>query len=124
MPQSAAKLPTGAFLPQLAAKSSGRDKRQRTIGESADPLPILQQLAANIPWYHNVILMEKVKDLSARLWYVQQTIAQGWSRNVLTLMIQSRAHARKGNLLRATRLRQAILARAFAPTSDQATIAP
>jgi hypothetical protein len=27
-----------------------------------DPLPILQQLAAQIPWFRHVILMEKVKD--------------------------------------------------------------
>jgi len=32
---------------------------------------ILQQLVAQIPWGHNVLLMEKVKDLPTRLWYIE-----------------------------------------------------
>lgn len=38
----------------------------------------LQQLIANIPWGHNILLLEKLKDLPTRFWYMQQTIAQGW----------------------------------------------
>ena len=56
----------------------------------------LQRLVAKIPWGHNILLMEKVKDLPARLWYMQQTLENGWSRNVLALMIKSRAHERQG----------------------------
>ena len=56
----------------------------------------MQQLVAQIPWMHNILLIEKIKDLPARLWYVQQTITQGWSRNVLQMMIESDAHARQG----------------------------
>ncbi len=43
--------------------------------------------------------MVKVKDLEARLWYMQQTLANGWSRNVLLTMIQSEAHLRQGMAL-------------------------
>ena len=56
----------------------------------------LQQLVAKIPWGHNILLMEKVKDLSSRLWYMQQIIEQGWSRDTLGLMIKSSAHKRQG----------------------------
>lgn len=56
----------------------------------------LQQLVAKIPWGHNILLMEKVKDLPARLWYMQQTIEQGWSRDTLGQMIKSAAHKRQG----------------------------
>ncbi|HKZ17875.1 MAG TPA: DUF1016 N-terminal domain-containing protein [Geobacteraceae bacterium] len=56
----------------------------------------LQHLVAKIPWGHNILLMEKVKDLSIRLWYMQQTIDQGWSRDTLRLMIKSNAHKRQG----------------------------
>ncbi len=42
---------------------------------------ILQRLVAQIPWGHNILLMEKVKDLPTRLWYMQKTIEQGWGRN-------------------------------------------
>jgi predicted nuclease of restriction endonuclease-like (RecB) superfamily len=50
----------------------------------------------SVPWFHHVILMEKVHDRADRLWYMAETLANGWSRNVLTLMIKSQAHRRKG----------------------------
>lgn len=56
----------------------------------------LQQSAAQISWGHNIMLMEKVKDLQTRLWYMRQTIEQGWSRDTLGLMIKSNAHKRQG----------------------------
>jgi predicted nuclease of restriction endonuclease-like (RecB) superfamily len=58
-----------------------------------------QQLVAQIPWAHNVLLMQRVKEPAARLWYMQQTLANGWSRNVLLAMIESEAHRRQGKAL-------------------------
>jgi predicted nuclease of restriction endonuclease-like (RecB) superfamily len=50
----------------------------------------------HISWGHHILLIERVKDLSARLWYMRQTLAQGWSRSVLALMIDGCAHLRQG----------------------------
>jgi predicted nuclease of restriction endonuclease-like (RecB) superfamily len=61
-----------------------------------DDFPNLQRLVAQIPWGHNILLMEKVKDLPARHWYMQQTIEQGWSRDALAAMIKGKAHERQG----------------------------
>ncbi|MDD2310419.1 MAG: DUF1016 N-terminal domain-containing protein [Desulfuromonadaceae bacterium] len=47
---------TSAFVPQPVAQM--------------DASAILQQFVAKIPWGHNILLMEKVKDLTARLWYM------------------------------------------------------
>lgn len=55
-----------------------------------------QQLVAQLGWAQNVLLMQKVKDLPTRFWYIQQTIDQGWSRDTLSLMIKSKAHKRQG----------------------------
>lgn len=52
-----------------------------------------------IPWGHHSVLLEKIKDEDDRRWYMQQTISQGWSRSVLTLMIHSEAHRRQGKLV-------------------------
>lgn len=62
-------------------------------------VPVGQQPVAQIPWAHNVLLMQRVKDRQARLWYMQQTLANGWSRNVLLTMIQTEAHRRQGRAL-------------------------
>lgn len=80
--QAVAKTGTSATVPQPVAQT--------------DLPAILQQLVAKTPWGHNILLMEKVKDLTARSWYMRQTIEQGWSRDVLNLMIGSRAHERQG----------------------------
>ena len=54
------------------------------------------QPVALIPWGHNAVLLEKVKDRSVRLWYAEQTYNQGWSRATLQQMIRNRAHERQG----------------------------
>ena len=56
----------------------------------------LQQLVAKIPWGQNFLLIEKAKDLSTRLWYMQKTIENGWSRDVLQTMIKNKARERQG----------------------------
>ena len=49
-----------------------------------------------VPWGHHALLMEKVGDLYARVWYMERTLANGWSRDVLLLMVQSDAQNRQG----------------------------
>ena len=56
--------------------------------------------------------MQKVKDYSTRRWYMEQTLANGWSRNVLALQIDARAHARRGKAA------SNLAARLPAPQSD------
>jgi predicted nuclease of restriction endonuclease-like (RecB) superfamily len=51
------------------------------VGRTA-PGPVPPPLAA-LPWGHNVLLIEKVKDPAERLWYARQAIEHGWSRAVL-----------------------------------------
>ena len=57
---------------------------------------ILQRVVAKIPWRSNIILMDKLPDDQARLWYAQKLIENGWSRNVLDTMITSRLIERQG----------------------------
>jgi predicted nuclease of restriction endonuclease-like (RecB) superfamily len=86
--QAAALLPESSatsIVPQAAAQLS-----------PDDPISILQQLAAKLPWFHHVILMEKVKDRATRIWYMQRAIEHGWSRAVLTVQIETKAHRRMG----------------------------
>ncbi|RJQ20029.1 MAG: DUF1016 domain-containing protein [Nitrospiraceae bacterium] len=57
---------------------------------------ILQHLVARIPWGHNILLMEKIKDLKIRIWYMQKILEQGWSRAILFHMVEGRVHERQG----------------------------
>src|SRR6516165_5916747 len=58
--------------------------------------PIVQQLAAQIPWFHHCVLLDKVKSQPEREWYVHKTVENGWSRNVLVHWIESGLYERQG----------------------------
>jgi predicted nuclease of restriction endonuclease-like (RecB) superfamily len=90
------------FWPQPEAKLIG-DQGNETKTRPQDAAEIVPQLAAQLaeasltlPWMHNALLMEKVKDLDARLWYMRETVAHGWSREALQRQIKRRAHERRG----------------------------
>ncbi|MBU0518682.1 DUF1016 family protein [bacterium] len=57
---------------------------------------ITQQLAAQIPWFHNCTILDKVSDPAEREFYIRETIANGWSRNVLVHQIESKLYERQG----------------------------
>ena len=65
-------------------------------GEYSDD-QIIQQLVGQLPWGHNIEIFTHVKDYDLRKWYIEKTIENGWSRNVLVMQIESSAHLRLGN---------------------------
>ena len=69
------------------------------LSAESDTAQIWQRAVAQLPWAHNVILIQKVKDLPIRIWYARQAFEHGWSRDVLSLQIQSRAHERQGRAI-------------------------
>ena len=46
---------------------------------------------ARIPWGHNILLLAKIKNIEERLWYAQQVIKNGLSRNALEDWVKSKA---------------------------------
>jgi predicted nuclease of restriction endonuclease-like (RecB) superfamily len=71
-------------------------KYMRAFAEAWPDEAIVQQAAAQLPWFHNCVLLDKVKDTAERLWYIDQTIQNGWSRNVLVHHIESALFRRQG----------------------------
>jgi predicted nuclease of restriction endonuclease-like (RecB) superfamily len=103
-PDSGALVPQAvAPVPSTAAKKVPQAVAQTATGmlsPSASPEAAAKALDDSliwqVPWGHHALLLEKVKPLPARRWYIEQTLTQGWSRNTLMLMIDSGAHARQG----------------------------
>lgn len=60
---------------------------------------IRKQLVSKIPWGHNIVLMQRIKNKEERLWYIQETIKNGWSRNVLLHWIDSGLYKRNGKAI-------------------------
>ncbi len=55
----------------------------------------VQTVSAQIPWSHNIAILEKVKDAGQRVWYIQKTTENGWSHNVLVHQIESGLYQRQ-----------------------------
>jgi predicted nuclease of restriction endonuclease-like (RecB) superfamily len=83
-------------FPDMKGFSSRNLKYMRAFAEAYPDEPIVQQAAAQIPWFHNCTLLDKVKAPTERLWYIQQTIEYGWSRNVLVHHIETKLYQRQG----------------------------
>lgn len=55
----------------------------------------VQTVSAQIPWSHNVAILDKVKDPAQRIWYIKKTAENGWSHSVLIHQIESGLYARQ-----------------------------
>jgi hypothetical protein len=84
-------------LPQPVAEKAAQPAQEIPSPILAQPVQELPPPEFTmIPWYHNVLLVQRVKDPASRLWYARMTAEHGWSRNILALQIDSAAHTRHG----------------------------
>ncbi|MFQ5796134.1 MAG: DUF1016 N-terminal domain-containing protein, partial [Candidatus Bipolaricaulia bacterium] len=86
-------------FPDMKGFSPRNLKYMRALAEAYPDEQFVQQPAAQIPWFHNCVLLDKVKDPAERTWYIQQTIEHGWSRNVLVHQIESGLYHRQGKAI-------------------------
>jgi predicted nuclease of restriction endonuclease-like (RecB) superfamily len=86
-------------FPKMQGLSARNLKYMRAFAEAWGDFSIVQRALAQLTWYHNLTLIEKIKDPEERLWYAQQAVEHGWSRNVLVHQIDSRLHKRQGKAL-------------------------
>lgn len=57
----------------------------------------VQQVAAQLPWFHLCTLLDKLDGRDARDWYLMKAVEHGWSRNVLVIQIERQARERTGH---------------------------
>lgn len=86
-------------FPQMKGLSVRNMKYMRAFAAAYPDLAIVQQVVAQIPWGHNVRLLDRVKALEERLWYARATVEYGWSRNVLVHQIETQLYERQGKAL-------------------------
>jgi predicted nuclease of restriction endonuclease-like (RecB) superfamily len=83
-------------FPTLRGYSVRNLKYMRAFAEAWPDRQIVHQLGAQIPWKHNCVLLDGVKDAGARAFYIRNTIEHGWARSVLVHQIDTRLHTRQG----------------------------
>lgn len=86
-------------FPEMTGFSPRNLKYMRAFAAAWTDEAFVQEALAQMPWYHHITLLDKVKDATAREFYVHQTVAHGWSRALLVHQIESRLHRRQGKAL-------------------------
>lgn len=83
-------------FPDIKGFSSRNLKYMRAFGEAWPEEAIVQAVLAQITWYHNLAILEKLATPEDRIWYAKATIQHGWSRNVLVHQIEAGRLHRQG----------------------------
>lgn len=90
----------GAAFPGVEGFSRRNLYRMRTFYMAyPDPEQFVTQAVSQIPWGHNIVIFQKLKDEQTRLWYAAKTLEHGWSRPVLEAQIETQLHEREGKAL-------------------------
>jgi len=86
-----------AAFPDMRGFSPRNLKYMRSLAQAWPDAEFVQQPAAQLPWFHLCTLLDKVKDPEQRSWYAGKTLEHGWSRQVLTMQIETAAYTRAGS---------------------------
>ncbi|RST62304.1 PDDEXK nuclease domain-containing protein [Candidatus Aquarickettsia rohweri] len=88
----------GAF-PEMKGLGTRNLKYMRKFAAEYKDYQFVQEVLAQITWYHNITLIDKVSHKEEREFYIKKTIKHGWSRNVLVLQIESNLYKRQGEAI-------------------------
>lgn len=83
-------------FPEMKGLSARNLKYMRAFAEAWPDEAFVQGVLAQLPWYHQLALLDKLQTPAERHWYIAKAIENGWSRNVLVMQIESQAHRRTG----------------------------
>jgi predicted nuclease of restriction endonuclease-like (RecB) superfamily len=70
-------------FPDMQGLSEKNIRYMCKFAEEYEDKKFIQEVAAQISWSHNLILMDKISDLNKTISYINKIIENGWSKNVL-----------------------------------------
>ncbi len=85
--------------PDMKGFSPRNLKYMRAFAAAWPDRQFVQAPLAQITWYHNIALLERLGDPQTRLWYAERAAREGWSRSILEMQIERRLHARQGQAI-------------------------
>jgi len=83
-------------FPEMKGFSPRNLKYMRAFAEAWPDAEFVQQAVAQLPWGHNVVLLDRLPGPETRRWYAAKAIEHNWSRNVLVMQIETRLLERSG----------------------------
>ena len=82
-------------FPEIKGFSVRNLKYMRKFAEEYPDFEFVQEVLAQITWYHNIILMDKINDIEERKWYIKEIVQNGWSSNMLKMQINGKVYERQ-----------------------------
>ncbi len=86
-------------FPDMRGLSRANLFYMRAFAEAYGDEQFVQQLAGQLPWYHNVVIFTRLKLPELREWYIRACLEHGWSRAVLEAQIETNLHQRQGKAI-------------------------
>ena len=86
-----------AAFPDMKGFSPRNLKYMRAFAEAWPDKEFVQEVLAQLPWYHQIALLDKLSSKETRYWYAAQAIEHNWSRNILVMQIETCLLERSGN---------------------------
>lgn len=83
-------------FPEMKGFSPRNLKYMRAFAQAWPDAVFVQEVLAQLPWYHQLTLLDKLSTAEQRQWYVAKAIEHNWSRNVLVTQIETRLQERSG----------------------------
>lgn len=83
-------------FPDMQGFSPRNLKYMRSFAEAWPDAEFVQAVLAQLPWYHHLALLDKLRTVDERRWYAAKAIENSWSRNVLVMQIETNLRGRSG----------------------------
>jgi predicted nuclease of restriction endonuclease-like (RecB) superfamily len=83
-------------FPEMKGFSVRNLKYMRKFADEYPDPQFVQQVVAQLPWGHIVTIMYSISDENERHFYIQETLQNGWSRNILSMQIETNLFKRQG----------------------------
>ncbi|OFA16856.1 hypothetical protein A4U49_05225 [Acidithiobacillus ferrivorans] len=83
-------------FPDMKGFSPRNLKYMRAFAEAWPDAEFVQQAAAQLPWGHNLALLDRLNTPEERRWYAAQATEHNWSRNILVMQIETHLLERSG----------------------------
>jgi predicted nuclease of restriction endonuclease-like (RecB) superfamily len=86
-------------FPDMKGFSPRNLKCMRAFAQAWPDVQFVQEVLAQLPWYHQLALLDKLPSTQMRRWYAAKAIEHNWSRNVLVMQIETRLLERTGKAI-------------------------
>ena len=82
----------GSYLESTNVKQPDSHLENANVKQPVSHLEYVKKLVFNTPWRHNILILQKVKDPKARVFYLEQTIKNKYGSSVLLHQIKANAY--------------------------------